>query len=109
MVIESLLSNMSLHSLRNAGAKVQKFCQSVAKRRKKFKFLSNYWSKRYRIEDFLLLLHVELFFLEESQQFIGRTSNYDTRLARYNDGWQLIPRIGAWGAGDCDSIVRRAS
>ena len=51
----------------------------------------------------------ESFLFGREPTFIGRTSNYDTRLARYNDGWQLIPRIGAWGAGDCDSIVRGAS
>ena len=35
VVIESLLSNMSLHSLRNAGAKVQKNWQSETKRDEK--------------------------------------------------------------------------
>ena len=58
-------------------------------------------------ERFLVFLQSNL--LGKEPQFIGTTSNYDKRLARYNDGWQLIPRLGAWALAIFSSIGLRAS
>ena len=45
VVIVKLLSNMSLHSLQNAGAKLHKFFRKQAIIDKNIKFLCIYWAK----------------------------------------------------------------
>ena len=63
MVIERVLSNMSLHSLRNASTKIVKKVEKAGligvKDVKKATILYNYGLKRSWIEDYLLLLHLE--------------------------------------------------